>query len=249
MRPDLDFPAAVHDGVFIHANTSSLLFRRQEVRNRLGYWDRVRFSADNEFLRRMRHVFGGDSVRQCPGSLLSFQRAIAESMMADPVRGMSDFLFGARREYLDAQNHARPRLASLTYTNAADKRPFPVPALMSEAHPGDWTQADRVLATDFRYPCARLTAALEDLRQWRAQGLSCAVFELNDPGAPGPGERFRAHMLPAARDIIWENGIRILTYGDRVSCALLVIRGESLWQAQQRYLPMLKAADMQVRMT
>ena len=246
MRPDLECPASVQDGIFIHANTSSLLFRRQPVTDRLGYWDRVRFSADNEFLRRMRHVFGGNSVHQPGGTVLSFQRASAVSIMADSLRGMSDFLFGARREYLDAQNHARPRLASLTYANAADARPFPVPALMLEARPGGWTQADRVLATDFRYPCARLTAALDDLRQWQAQGLTCAVFELNDPGAPPPGEPFRAHMLPTARAFLQDSGIRILTYGDKVSCDRLVIRGDRLWQAHNRYLPTLQAADLQV---
>ena len=157
MTSELTLPTTAHAGIFIHANTSSLMFRRHPVTERLGCWDRVRFSADNEFLRRMRHAFGKGAVRQLEGCVGSFQRTGPQSIMADPQRGMSDFLFGARREYLDAQNHARPgtpqACEGLRYENSAHVRPFPVPALMLSP-PGRTEGAgehfDRVLATDFR---------------------------------------------------------------------------------------------------
>jgi hypothetical protein len=252
MAEDLTLPAVVHDGVFIHDNTSSLLFRKAPVQDRLGYWDRVRFSADSEFIRRMRLAFGPQSVRRLRGSPLSFQRTGPQSVMADPLRGMSDFLFGARREYLAAQTHAHSQAHSqgrgLKYANDPAKRPFPAPGLMCTAPERDAAQPapyrlDHVLATDFRYDGPRLRAAMDDLRAWRARGLSCAVYELNDPDGAPIGQPFRAAMQAEIRDALWQQDIRILTYGERAICAQLVIYGTPDWQAAQRYLPAIVARE------
>src|SRR5699024_486610 len=49
-------------GKYIFSNMSSLLFRRQAIQEKLGYWDSVRFAADGEFKRRMIRVFGKQAV-------------------------------------------------------------------------------------------------------------------------------------------------------------------------------------------
>src|SRR5690625_6834464 len=49
-------------GEYIFANMSSLMFRRKPVMEKLGYWDSVRFGADGEFKKRLKIVFGDESV-------------------------------------------------------------------------------------------------------------------------------------------------------------------------------------------
>jgi len=242
MRADLTVPACVQDGIFIHANTSSLMFRRAPVTAQLGYWDHVRFSADNEFIRRMRHVFGGEAVQQLAGAVLSFQRAGPQSVMADPVRGMSDFPYGARREYLDAQNHAHPRRTSQYYDNTPVQRPFPAPEVMLSRPDEDRARhVDRVLAADFRYTTDLLDRALAELRRWRDAGLSCAVFELNAYAATNMQGAFLGHMHAHARAEIIKQQVRVLTYGEYVSCDVFVVWAASLLEHRQRYLPHVTA--------
>lgn len=66
-------------------NASSLLFRREPVLDRLGGFDSVRRAADNEFLGRLRAVFGSDSVVSLPEVLALVQRTPG-SLSRDDLR-------------------------------------------------------------------------------------------------------------------------------------------------------------------
>lgn len=68
---------------------SSLLFRREAVLERIGYWDDVRKAADNEYLGRIKAAFGKRSVRQM-AEVLTLVRTGTESLSS------SDFGSGWR---------------------------------------------------------------------------------------------------------------------------------------------------------
>ena len=68
---------------------SSLLFRREAVVERIGYWDDVRKAADNEYLGRIKAAFGKQSVRQMR-EVLTLVRTGTESLSS------SDFGSGWR---------------------------------------------------------------------------------------------------------------------------------------------------------
>ncbi|MCC3762506.1 glycosyltransferase [Glycomyces sp. TRM65418] len=68
---------------------SSLLFRREAVIERIGYWDDVRKAADNEFLGRIKAAFGKRSVHHMP-EVLTLVRTGTESLSS------SDFGSGWR---------------------------------------------------------------------------------------------------------------------------------------------------------
>jgi glycosyltransferase involved in cell wall biosynthesis len=68
---------------------SSLLFRREAVIERIGYWDDVRKAADNEYLGRMKAAFGKQSVRHM-GEVLTLVRTGTDSLSS------SDFGSGWR---------------------------------------------------------------------------------------------------------------------------------------------------------
>src|SRR5699024_10514967 len=48
-------------GRYIFPNMSSIMFRRDQVMEKLGYWDSVRFAADGEFKRRLLRTFGKEA--------------------------------------------------------------------------------------------------------------------------------------------------------------------------------------------
>ena len=69
-------PRTGFGGRIWHRNLSSLLFRTDTVRDRLGYYDRVRIEADAEMLARIRATFGEGSVRELdePASVARLSR-------------------------------------------------------------------------------------------------------------------------------------------------------------------------------
>jgi glycosyltransferase involved in cell wall biosynthesis len=74
-------------GLYQHEAVATLMFRADIVKEKMGYWDSVRFSADSEFLFRMRIVFGEEMV-----SLLKIPTEISlfheNSLTNDPITGI-----------------------------------------------------------------------------------------------------------------------------------------------------------------
>ena len=125
---DLSFWAPKGFGTYIVLNTSSFLWRRKPVHEAIGYWDGVRFGADNEFIRRMHIVFGKKSSQNLATGPLSFQRDAKTSITGDPIKGLQSGgrYYGVRREYFGAQSHHHKTAANLICKDRSHQ-PFPVP--------------------------------------------------------------------------------------------------------------------------
>jgi len=88
---DLCFHRRGNPGFYVFENLSSLMFRQAVVREKLGYWDSVRFGADSEFTQRMRTAFGAGSVVNLNRGPLSFQRQSESSLTASKAFGYHGF--------------------------------------------------------------------------------------------------------------------------------------------------------------
>ncbi|NYS26474.1 glycosyltransferase family 4 protein, partial [Rhodobacteraceae bacterium 2376] len=242
----LRFTRWTGQGIFIIPNTSSFMFRRAPMREHLGYWDTVRFSADNELVRRMRLVFGRKSVQFLKTGPLSFQRDSDTSIVADDVLGINGFLFGARKEYFDAQRVHHASGAALKYDNR--QRHFQVPTVMRPDRAQLTAQARHIpviVGTEWRMPGGSIESSLEDLRALHRRGQRAAVFQLSRYDL-NTGDGVRLHMLEEARAEMERLGTQVLSYGDHVSCDLLILRyPPSLWH-DQRYLPQIDAKHVKV---
>lgn len=246
---DLTFGRWTGQGQFIITNTSSFMFRRAPMREQLGYWDTVRFSADNELIRRMRAVFGKESVNFLETGPLSFQRDSATSIVADEVLGVNGFMFGARKEYLDAQNHHRETAAVLNYANLDQARPFPAPGLMKPnrreiAEKGSYIPV--VTGTELRMPGGSVESTLQELMAAKKYGISTGIFEMHRYDVDFGEATTRGHMLSEVRSAINENNARILTFGEEIDCDLLIIRYPPVLFHRQRYLPKINAKHIKV---
>jgi Glycosyl transferase family 2 len=89
-------------GTYQHEAVATLMIRRQEVRDRVGYWDSVRFAADTEFIFRLKRVYGKDAVPKL--SLPSVISLFHENSLTNhPVTGISEGgLSPVRQRYRDS---------------------------------------------------------------------------------------------------------------------------------------------------
>ena len=245
VNPDLGFTRWTGMGHFIITNTSSFMFRRAPMREKLGYWDTARFSADNELVRRMKKVFGKQAVVDIKSGPLAFQRDSGSSIVADDALGINGFLFGARKEYFDAQSQYHRTHEDLRYEKDPAKRRFPIPAIMRpDKHK---LPAKRhfpvIIASDFRMFGGSVASCLQEIRAAKAAGYRVGLFEMYRYDL---GDRTRPDMLPEVRAEIDGDQVQILTYGEEVSCDLLVLRYPPILQYRHRYLPTIDAAEIRV---
>lgn len=242
---DLGFTRWTGGGHFIIPNTSSLMFRRAPMREHFGYWDTVRFSADQELIRRMKKQFGRKAVEDIKSGPLAFQRNSDSSIVADDALGINGFLFGARKEYFDAQRHHHMTGGSLKYGADPARRPFPAPAIMlsdRQAEPAP-RHFDIIIGSDLRMEGGSIASCIQEIRAARAAGYKVGLIELYRYDL---GDRTSRSMLPSVRAEVDGETVQVITYGEQVRCDLLVIRYPPVLQHRCRYVPEVDAAQIKV---
>lgn len=159
MAPDLGMSLWRMETSWVYRNVSSLMLRR-EMRETLGYWDRVRVNADTEYWHRLIAAHGAAAVIEvAPGVPLAFGRSLPDSLTLRRETHLSSQFRGVRRDYLEAARYwqdsrlaalpegAAPevRAAALHLKACPGTRPFRVPAGIGPADPpGPATEYDRI---------------------------------------------------------------------------------------------------------
>ena len=128
---NLEFTRWRIEAGWTHRNVSSLMLR-SDLREKLGYWDRVRVNADTEYYYRILSAFGTNAIREvCPGIPLAFGRTTPESLTSTSATHLRTQFRGVRHDYMEAAHHwhsmAR-RPADLFLKQKPAQRPFRVPA-------------------------------------------------------------------------------------------------------------------------
>ncbi|ETW11021.1 family 2 glycosyl transferase [Roseivivax marinus] len=214
---DLRFPKLRGSGRFIVFNTSSFMFRKDPVQPALGYWDTVRFGADNEFIRRMQAVFGQKTFRKLSTGPLSFQRISESSVTQSSITGLSRFgYYGVRREYYDAQRYHHSSGTALRYSGNPSKRPFPVPRMMEVPKAvlaSEVRVLDLVISGDLSAPEGPVAKLLEELPALKFRyGRIGLVEHFREDSLPGTGTGICAPL----RAHVDGEAVSVLVYGDRV---------------------------------
>ncbi|SNR72406.1 glycosyltransferase family 2 protein [Puniceibacterium sediminis] len=223
------------EGRILHENMTSLMLPRALLTDTLGGWDELRVSADGELLRRVRRLYGAGSVPELPGGPLALQRDHGGNATADAATGMGWFLYGARREYFEAQSAYHASAATLRYTGRA---PFPAPAVL---HPGFDAEAEMPLDHVYAGLLGLRNDAFESLLRWldadRAAGRRVGLVPLYGMALP-TGAGLSVHASLRAR--IDGVGLRVLCYGERIRCARLrFLPGQEDLAEPLRYLPQI----------
>lgn len=244
VSPDLVFHRRSKPGQFVFRNMSSFMFRRNPVLGRLGYWDSVRFGGDNEFIKRLTHLFGEGAVADVP-LLLSFQRQTENSLTGNSKFGYHGFLAGARRMYFELHRaHHAAAGTALYYSFPQAARPFPVPEPMLPervARPGTRRHFDVIIASEFRLKGGSNLSNLEEIRAMKAAGLKVGLVQMS---------RYELDVRRPIRQLIVDEvdgaQVEFLVYGEEVSCDLLLVRYPPVLQDRQKWLPSIEAAAVKV---
>ncbi|MFO7803157.1 MAG: glycosyltransferase [Desulfovermiculus sp.] len=221
------------------------MFRRLPVLQNAGYWDCVRFAGDSEYVRRLKKVFGQSALHELSTGPLAFALQEETSLTGNNWFGFSGFFVGARRVYLNTYKRWH-RETDFPYIDFPQKnRPFPVPAPMQPAsRPKDknsMCHLDVVMATDIRLPGGTIVSTLEEVEAQKALGLKTGLIHMArydlKPTAP-----WNTKVL----DLIDEQSLQFLVYGQKVSCDLLIIRHPPVLQEYQDFLPQVQARNVLV---
>lgn len=115
---------------WIYRNVSSLMLRA-ELRDDLGYWDRVKVNADTEYYYRLIRAYGPAAISEvCPGVPLAFGRTAPASLTNQSATHLRTQFQGVRRDYMEAAHawHERATTpADLYLPQHPACRPFRVP--------------------------------------------------------------------------------------------------------------------------
>ncbi|SER03811.1 glycosyltransferase [Thalassovita taeanensis] len=186
---DLDMTRWRMEEAWIYRNVSSLMVRA-ELRETLGYWDRVRVNADTEYYYRILAAYGPDAIREvCAGLPLSFGRTETQSLTMQSATHLRTQFKGVRRDYMEAAHdwHARAHTAENMYMPCIPgQRPFRVPEAIGLGDPQGPTSAyDLLSASELFdpdwYRLSNPDVLLADLNPVRHY-LNGGAGENRDPG-------------------------------------------------------------------
>ncbi|MDZ4736483.1 MAG: glycosyltransferase [Rhodospirillaceae bacterium] len=243
---DLKFLRRGRPGELVAIYFSSLLFRRTEVLNNLGYWDSVRGGVeDDEFLRRCERWYGKENVKRLPTGPLHFARVHEQSLTQSPITGYPGFSFGARLEYWEcSENWHVERMneqESLRVDFVLPERPFPIPLLMRPEIDAAPHKFDVVIATDFRIPGGTNLSTLQEIKVQSHAGLTTGLMHVPRYAYP-PKNR----ILPNYRELVDGNRVQILTFGDTVDADLVVFRWPPALAHRPKFVPRVRSDNVRI---
>lgn len=237
---DLRFELKLRAGRFLSKNLSSLMFRRVPVLQEAGYWDSVRFSGDSEFTKRLIRLYGDDAVVNLTTGPLSFARFCSSSLTGNAHFGYPGFFMGARKAYVEAYTQWHVEEATPFVEFPLKSRPFSVAAPMVPrgipSLPTQVNHLDVIIATDFRLTGGTISSTLEEIRAQRALGLQTGLIPLSRYDV-----RPKTPWNPKILNIIDGHSVHLLTYGQEVTCDLLIVRHPPVLQEHQCFLPTINA--------
>ncbi|MFC7534255.1 glycosyltransferase family 2 protein [Actinoplanes sp. GCM10030250] len=202
-------------------NVSSLLFRREAVTSRIGWFDEVRKAADSEYLERIRATFGFKALRRVTRPL-ALIRLSDGSLSRAEIRAY--WMHPARTAYMSAYRcwHASARPL---HSERAGHRPFVAPAHLSG---GSRARAyDVVVAADWRFLTGSQRFALAEIEALRRAGHSVAILHLESLRSV---HRHRRPLSPEVQRLINLGRLEQVLETDEAQAGVLLVRQPEVLQ-------------------
>lgn len=225
-------------GKYIFSNMSSLMFRREVVMEKLGYWDPVRFAADGEFKRRLVKTFGKERVIDLKTGPLSLPRQSVHSLTGSSAFGYNGFFMGARKAYVESFEHYHQQADHLYYPFHQAKRLYPVPEPMwpmrEEKHEGR-RHFDVVIAADFHEERDLQLLTKREVSVHKNLGIRTGIMQMSCYNANRHKE-----LSKDIRALIDGDNVQQIVYGEKIDCDVLIIKDPAVLQEKQLYIPDVK---------
>ena len=224
IRVSRDLVMAVPGSGHIQGNASSLLFRLQPVKQRIGYFDRVRKAADTEYAKRIAVAFGVPVLEVAKDVPLALIRLDEGSLSRSEFK--PGWRHPARTSYREAYEFWHEMIADgrespwLPATPAP--RRFPVPQRFAlEPELRATRNYDVVFVGDWRRDSGPQKSMLEEIQALRARGFRVAIAHLE---AFRFMTKVRRPLSPQIRGLIHEGAVDELVAGDDARVNLVILR-------------------------
>lgn len=226
--PDLVFTRINNNAVFTQPNYSSLMFRREVVVEKIGFWDLVNRSADAEFHDRLKAAFDG-ATGVAGADPMSFLRVRADSLTSGEIaRGYID----RRRIWYQQSSrdwHARTLAAGGSLRIEAfpeGSRPFSAPSNMVGSKQAQGrVDVDVLYVTDFRFPGGNSSLTAAELDVLIGRGYRVGLMQLTSPVNAA-----QASVLPRFLQIAQNSLVTVVSTLDEVRARLTLVRHPSVLQ-------------------
>ncbi|WP_122465129.1 glycosyltransferase [Brevundimonas lutea] len=215
--PDLRFASRSGGVSGFRWNFSSVLFRRQQALEAVGFWDEARFGADGEYVARLRRRFGRETIAKLDAGPLAIVRQSATSLTGHATLGLAARGQSARTAYRTQFEawHRRDDHDGRMERGAGSR--FPRPAVVrGRAAP---ERLDVVLASDFRLSGGTTASNVQEIVAQARAGLSTGLIQLDSPIL-----RARTPISDKILDLIDYEGVHLLTSEQAVEAGTLIVR-------------------------
>lgn len=239
LTESLQFYRRGNPGSYIFSNMSSFMFRKNAVMEILGYWDSVRFAGDGEFIRRFIQQFGEAKLAYLKTGPLSFPRQSDASLTSSSAFGYSGFFMGVRKEYVESFKIYHAEADTLYYPKEQTTRLFPVPAPMHPTYKKGNEQFDVIMFLDMHNQTEKNVQLLEkELKKSRQLGHKIGVVQKTsyDPYK----KQTKSETQRKLRLLLQRYDVRIVVYGEKVTCDVLIIRSPEIVRNWSRFTPSIK---------
>ncbi|MDR3068909.1 MAG: glycosyltransferase [Cellulomonas sp.] len=220
----------------VHPSFASLMFRREEVQARLGYWDVVRKGGDGEFISRLKRAFGISLEPVLPvpmafsylgeGNLTSLDvgmgyESASRAMYKQSYRGWHESLSSAASYYLPL---------------APDPRPFAAPDdFLPEGR--DVGKVDVLYVADFS-DAVRAAMVAAELRSSVLAGLRAAVV----PAVDLVEGQLSTHSV--VDELVNEGWVERVAVSEPVEVDRVIVRGPRTFHVDQFHQSRIKAREV-----
>jgi glycosyltransferase involved in cell wall biosynthesis len=229
-------------GQFSYFNSSSIMFRREPVLKRLGYWDSVRFAGDTELWHRMRAAFGDQSTAELVKPL-AFGRSDAASLTQATLTRYSGKKIGARKAYEHGYTHWHTRAVRSGNFRVAfplNERPFAVPRRMLP-NGSERSHYDVVIISDFRHLGGTTKSNVQEMIAQTKAGLKTAIVQIDRHDYP-----VDRPIHETVQELADRGDVDIVVYGDTISATLAIIRFPAIFGELNALLPKIDAKHLKV---
>ncbi|NIK11816.1 glycosyltransferase family 2 protein [Alkalibacillus almallahensis] len=219
-------------GRYIFSNMSSIMFRKAEVINTIGFWDSVRFAADGEFKRRLVNAFGNNRVKDLNTGPLSLPKQAVASLTGNSAFGYNGYFKGIRKEYVEALERYHSS-GNLYMPFPLNERPYSVPEplwLTKDTKEQGFRYFDVIIASDFTDESKKLD---EEVKDWLKHYEKVGLVQLHSY----ENARKSGKVCDNIREILDGKRIQFVVYGEFLECSHLIIIDDQLLKYKQEYLP------------
>lgn len=215
----------------IHPSFASIMYRTQEVKETLGYWDPVRKSADNEYRTRFELAYGTKLIADVSVPL-------AFSLLGEGNLTSNDFGLGYRhpdREiYQDAyrvwhENITAGASSHLDYT-PGERRWVAPPSFLPQRNKDHIPHYDVVYLSEFGLWGGNTLSLLQEIEAALAQGLSVGIIPLQNGLISTAAKR---RMIPELQQMFLDGRVDRLTLDRKATAGRLIIHWPPVVQLLQ----------------